>query len=368
MTKVVIFFGNFSFGGAEVVGVNLANSYANKGMEVTVCCLNESGGLRQRLSPKVSVVSFNTRLAFCLIGLRRFILTLDKQTVFISTIRNLNVVVSLATIWSLPPCSFIYREANTYRNMLNKGLKGVLTWLSYAALVNWAYRRASAVVANSKDTRADLRHLCVQSVAKRVSVIGNPIKINADTCALIGNEPPVFNESPSHPTILSVGRLHPQKDYFLGLKVFRMLIEKLPSARYVILGDGTLKDDLKCYARSLGLTLGKNIVFAGNVANPEYYYSRSDLFFMTSQWEGFGNVIVEAMGYGVTPVVCKCPGGARDIIGQEYGYYINSRSAGTIALSLEKALKNKITKTKLTKRARHYASDHIAEQYLDIMK
>jgi len=364
MKKVVIFIGNFSFGGAEVVGVNLANSYADMGMEVTVFCLKEHGGMRQRLSPKVYVESLNTRLAFCILGLRRFILSLDENTLFVSTIRNLNIAVSLATIRSLPLCVFIYREANTYRNFLKKGLKGVVTWLLYCLMINWAYRRAKVVIANSNDTRTDLKNLCTPALVKKAIVIGNPISIKSNPLADRNSKTPLFTNNPSCPVILSVGRLHAQKDYFLGLRVFRMLIEKLPDVIYVILGEGALLQDLKDFAVSLGLTEGVNVFFVGTVPNPEYYYVRSDLFFMTSLWEGFGNVIVEAMGYGLTPVVCECPGGPRDIIGSEYGYYIGSRNAGTIALSLETALKRKISKARLAKRASHFASDYIAEKYL----
>ena len=64
--KVTIFQGNFSYGGAEVVGLNLANSFADMGIEVTMLCLKDKGDLRQRLSQKVKVVSLNTRLLFCL--------------------------------------------------------------------------------------------------------------------------------------------------------------------------------------------------------------------------------------------------------------------------------------------------------------
>lgn len=365
MKRVIIFIGNFSFGGAEVVGVNLANSMINMDMEVTILCLKDQGGLKQRLSQKVKVVNLNTRLLFCLSGLRKFILCLDKNTVFISSIRNLNIACSLATIRSKPVCKFIYQEANTYRNLLNTGFKDSIIWLTYFLIINLSYRKAGVIVANSNDTKADLKFFCNSFTSNKIKVIGNPININQNNPSMIKKEPMIFKNKQFNPVILSVGRLHPQKDYFLGLRVFRIILDKYPNARYVILGEGNLDQDLKNFSASLGLQVGVNVFFEGTTPNPEHYYMRSDLFFMTSQWEGFGNVIVEAMGYGITPVVCKCPGGPHDIIKSEYGYYINSRSSEVVASVLEQALENKITKVKLTKRANDFRPDYIAEQYLD---
>ena len=75
-----------------------------------------------------------------------------------------------------------------------------------------------------------------------------------------------------------------------------------------------------------------------------------------------------AMGYGLTPLVCECPGGPRDIIGSNYGHYVNSRNPKIIASSIEKALSNKINEDILAKRANQFSSDSIADQYLDALK
>lgn len=367
MKKVIIFLGNFSFGGAEVVGVNLANSFIDKGMEVTVLCLQKQGDLLKRLSDKVDVVSLDKRLAFSFLKLRNFILSQDERVLIISTIRNLNIAMSVATLWSNPRCKFIYREANTYRNLLNS-FKGTLIWLFYALVNNWAYHKAKVVIANSNDTKTDLKKLCTVSLAQKIIVIGNPIHIKPEHTSSINYQPPSLSNEKSHPVILSVGRLHPQKDYFLGLRVFKKLTNTFPNAIYIILGEGSLLQELKDFANSLGLRVGKNVFFAGTSLNPQEYYLRSDLFFMTSKWEGFGNVIVEAMGYGLTPLVCHCPGGPSDIIGSDYGYYVDSRDPVKIAYSLEEALKKKINKDILVKRAKQYSSDYIAELYLDSVK
>ena len=242
-----------------------------------------------------------------------------------------------------------------------------MTWLFYALVNNWAYSKAQVVIANSNDTKADLKKFSTKSILKKIIVIGNPISIKTNAINKVNNKF-ISNNIKGSPIILSVGRLHLQKDYFLALKVFRKLINNIPDAKYVILGDGNLLHELKNYSNFLGLSEGVNIFFEGTTLEPENFYMQSDLFLMTSKWEGFGNVVVEAMGYGVTPVVCKCPGGPRDIIGTEYGYYVNSRDPEIIAISLEHALKNKISKDTLSKRAFDFRSNYIAEQYLAVLK
>ena len=113
--------------------------------------------------------------------------------------------------------------------------------------------------------------------------------------------------------LLAVGRLERQKDYPTMFKALAILQERLKiSFHLTILGDGSLKDDLLSLAQKLGIT--EKITFQGFVQNPWAHFRNSDMLLLTSRWEGFGNVIVEAMAFGTVVIATDCPHGPGEII------------------------------------------------------
>ena len=94
-SNIFIFQGDFRFGGAEVVGVNLANAYCELGYNVTLVVLKRRGGLEERILSGVTIFDLNTRLLFSFTKLRRLFTGISEKTIVISTIRNLNVALCL---------------------------------------------------------------------------------------------------------------------------------------------------------------------------------------------------------------------------------------------------------------------------------
>lgn len=121
------------------------------------------------------------------------------------------------------------------------------------------------------------------------------------------------------------GRLTKQKGQWFLLRIFKQLKNNNPDMKLVILGDGDIKDKLIQLSNDLGLkTYSKwcdkpyndeyDVYFLGFVSNPFKYVAQSDLFIMTSLWEGFGNTIVEAMACGVPVISTACQSGPSEII------------------------------------------------------
>ena len=92
-------------------------------------------------------------------------------------------------------------------------------------------------------------------------------------------------------------------------------------------------------------------------------FNDADIFLLTSGWEGFGNVVVEAMYYGVTPVVVNCRGGPKEIVNDHYGY-IAKRSPVDIAEKMEMAVEYPISQKLLFTRSQEFQSERIASQYI----
>ena len=112
--------------------------------------------------------------------------------------------------------------------------------------------------------------------------------------------------------LLALGRKTEAKGFDIMLDRFAKLVERQPKAFLAILGDGPLASDLDHQVEKLGLK--NNIVMPGRAGNVSTWFSRADVFLMTSRWEGMPMVLLEAMGHGVVPVVTDFKDGPRDVI------------------------------------------------------
>lgn len=117
----------------------------------------------------------------------------------------------------------------------------------------------------------------------------------------------------SNPSILFVGRLVEQKNLRLWLDVAKFVLKSEPDIKFDIVGDGPLKNSLQEYARNLGIE--SSIAFHGfkNYDVLLGFYKKSTVFLLTSNYEGFGRVVVEAYSQKV-PVVSTNITGVEDII------------------------------------------------------
>lgn len=110
---------------------------------------------------------------------------------------------------------------------------------------------------------------------------------------------------------LACGRLVEAKGYPHLIKAFAGVAGRL-DAELHILGDGPMRQELESLASELGLA--SKIKFLGFKKNPFLHMKEADAFVLSSMWEGFGNVIVEAMTVGLPVVATTCPHGPSEII------------------------------------------------------
>jgi len=111
--------------------------------------------------------------------------------------------------------------------------------------------------------------------------------------------------------VLFVGRLNvPQKRVDLLLQIWKKLHGEIPDWKFWVLGDGEEKKKMEKFCQKHELD---RVTFFGKV-NPDDYYKRAKIFHMTSAYEGFGNVLVEAQSFGCVPVVFNSYAAAQDIV------------------------------------------------------
>jgi glycosyltransferase involved in cell wall biosynthesis len=178
-------------------------------------------------------------------------------------------------------------------------------------VVRFIANRAENVVTPSKAVGNDLiKNFNVQS--GKLRTIHNACDIES----LLSHEPSISVDSVISKSdcfyILSIGSLRKPKGHWHLLKSFMIVHNRYPHARLVILGEGVLKEDLLRLTDLLGLT--HFVSFPGFVVNPLTIVKKSNLFVLSSLYEGLGNVILEALGCGKAVVSTDCNAGPREIL------------------------------------------------------
>lgn len=182
---------------------------------------------------------------------------------------------------------------------------------------------------------------------------------------LIERIQPIDEIYPGELKVIAVGRLEPQKDYVTLLEAFAIVRRATP-CRLIILGEGSEREKLERLAEELGIS--GSVDMKGYVQFPIKYVRQCNVFVLTSRWEGFGNVLVEALATGIQVVSTDCPHGPREILGGgKFGKLIPTADKEAVALEVLQALGSTRTTADMEELAMHlgqFNAERIAEQYL----
>lgn len=166
--------------------------------------------------------------------------------------------------------------------------------------------------------------------------------------------------NPTKYQFLTIGRLVPQKDYPTLLKGLSLLAAQKTQFDLSILGEGEKKSELE--KLSYELDLESRINWIGKVADTSHFYSTSDLFILSSKYEGFGMVLVEAMDRSL-PIVCANSPAAREVLGENYPGFFEIGNPQDLAQKVSWALNNLDLLVKaLSDRKHFFTSPHMAQQ------
>ncbi len=192
-------------------------------------------------------------------------------------------------------------------------------------------------------------------------VIYNPI-VNESliTQSRIAVTHPWLSEK-SMPVLVGVGRLEEQKDYPTLLRALAIVNKNRP-CRLIILGEGRERDRLDVLANELGIQ--QQLDMPGHVSNPFSYMRASDLFVLSSAWEGFGNVIAEALAVGTPVVSTDCPSGPSEILNRgQFGPLVSMRSPEALADAICTTLDSPLPSATLEAHGQSFNVQTAVDQY-----
>ena len=188
-------------------------------------------------------------------------------------------------------------------------------------LIKWLYPHADAVVSNAQAIGVDLAKNF--GLTKPLFTVYNPIDVprieylKTELISVLAHPVNAYFKLNTEGkyfekfTFVSVGRQHPVKNYALILRAFAQLND--PTTQLIIVGDAAqTTDDLPHLAKALSIT--DRVFFAGFQANPYKFMAKSHCFVLASRYEGFPNVLLEAMACGVPIVSSDCLSGPRELL------------------------------------------------------
>ena len=330
--KVLVVIPSFLGGGAEKVGIHFANYLSESRIcDVHLLVFSPVGPLESLVGDSVHVHKLSVRLRNSSISFFKFCLSLQPDVV-LSCLRSTNIICGIFKY------VFNYRLILSEQNTLDQiiGFPFVKRML-YLSAMRLSYWPANKVIANSFDTQSDLFNYSIRGQSN--IVVGNPVLSSSFLSRHVSNNPyetlPLYTSGQTR-VILGVGRLHYQKNFDMLIRSFAELCDHCDDVILAIVGQGELRDSLLKTSEDLGIS--SKVFLLPFTPNIKDYYVFADIFALSSRWEGFGNVIVEAMSCRTPVVSVKCPGGPDMILDSGNFGVLCHNDSSSLAMSLESVL------------------------------
>jgi GalNAc-alpha-(1->4)-GalNAc-alpha-(1->3)-diNAcBac-PP-undecaprenol alpha-1,4-N-acetyl-D-galactosaminyltransferase len=169
----------------------------------------------------------------------------------------------------------------------------------------------------------------------------------------------------SAPSLIAIGRLHPQKGFDLLLKAFHRIQAKYPDWQITILGEGPMRSELEGLRSELKLT--DRVHLPGLVTNVPDYLQQADIFVMPSRFEGFPMALCEAMAAGLPVLAADCLSGPSEIVEKGVnGILVRTENVDALAMGLDALMSDPTKRQQLARKAPEILDRFGLEQVMGI--
>ena len=361
--KVAIYLASLSGGGAEKMMIKVANYLSSLGHEVDLLVCRRQGEYFDLVNDEVNVIVFDVnKVSKSLLKLVEY-LTRVNPAALLSAMNYVNAVAAVAIFLARCETKHVVSERSHFSSRYSK--LNFFKKIFFKKFMKWCYARSEKVVAISEGVKIDLCKT-INLDPNKVVVIYNPAYPDDIFERLGCSVDKGTMDDLKKKYIISVGRLEPQKN-FLNLLNAVSLIRDKTNIELIILGKGSLEESLKSYCKYLKIE--DIVTFIGFKTNPYPYMSRADVFVLSSDFEGFGNVIVEAMACGTSIVATDCPSGPTEILDNgRWGTLVPINDAQALAIGIEKSLSDDDGNIDVELRAKEFSIKKIGKQYLALLE
>jgi glycosyltransferase involved in cell wall biosynthesis len=360
--RVLLLIPTLHGGGAERVIVTLLRYLDQSQFQLALAVVDSrEAAYVADVPPDVELIDLQcTRVRYALLKIIRLIWR-RRPDVVLSTLGHLNLALAMLRPVLPNGVRYIGREACIVSETLSR--------YTLPRLWGWAYRRFyprfDLVVCQSVYMRDDLIGHFAFSPSKAV-VIHNPVDIERIR-RLAAEGMPTDDETPAlhsdiGPHVVGAGRLSHEKGFDLLIEALALCDDRGP--RLTLLGKGPLRATLEELARHRGVA--QRVRFAGFQKNPYPFFVHADAFVLSSRYEGFPNVVLEALACGTSVIAMPCPGGIAEIAELAGGVLLASAvDAESLSVAIKRFFSGE-TKARRTTLALFHV-DKIVEQYQSLL-
>lgn len=300
MKKVCFLVGNLNeSGGTERVPTLIANKLVNIGYDVSILNLVDGKDPFFSLDSKVKNFSlYERKLSFK----KNYLGAIYKIRNFVKEkrITHLIVVDSGNCLFTIPALAYLDIKHICWEHFNFKNNNG-------AKQRDWSRILAAkycdfVITLTNRDK--EFWYQGIKKVKAQIVTIPNPQPYEA-----------VYSyPSKSNKVVLAVGRLLPVKGYNLLLSAWNQVVKNLPDWQLIIVGEGRERSNLTEFINENNLH--NNVKLVGNTKNVTQYYEQASIYCLSSYYEGFPMVLLEAQAFGLPIVAFDCDTGPNDIVMQ----------------------------------------------------
>jgi glycosyltransferase involved in cell wall biosynthesis len=358
MKKLLFIIPHLGGGGSERMFTNLCNNLDRNKFDITLLLLIAQGEYLSLLKPDIKIVDLKIikddgilkNTIKCLLRIPK-VIKAYKPDIVMSTITHINIVMGIIKFFQPKSIRFIARESNIL-SLINKQ-DPFYVRIFYRLL----YKRFDIIIAQSQDMKEDFKNYSIPE--NKITVINNFVDEDFIDSMLTNND--IVNIIPDKINLLSVGRLEFQKGYDLLLNSFSKFTDK-DKFHLTILGRGINEKEIRNQIRILSLE--NHVTLLGFSTNPYKYMEKADVFISSSRFEGFPNVVIEALTCGLPVVANNYPGGINEVLGnnKDLGYIINIENPIELYNAINKCINKDRETVKLATRNK-YSKNTVIKYY-----
>lgn len=363
--KLWLLLSRFELGGLERVQANLAPSLAQAGLDVWVVAGQFLAGAENLLPQGIPTLEIAPK------GKHAFIFGLLKRLrshqpdVVVTTSNDAACLMLIFRAIFFPKMKIIctqhlsvsapWHNARGVRRIKSRFIIGLMRHL---------WPKADAIIAVSSALAEDMR--TTLKLRTTIHTIHNPVVL------------PDFEDKmqqairwpwPDHAvvTLVFAGRLAKVKRLDLLLDAFSQVVQR-HTARLLIVGDGPERGRVARLVEQQGLSAMCHLT--GHQDNPLPWIKAADILILPSDYEGFGNVLVEALACGTQVIATDCPYGPAEILDGQYGQLVPVGDAHALAQAIERALSKgfHVPAPALMHRASEFNLEQAASAYLRVIR
>ena len=360
--KILFLIPSLETGGSEKTLFNILNHLPKHLFALNIATVTHKGVFYDDLPSHVNKFFLNAkRQRLAVKKIYKIIKKVDPDIVFTFNVNHLNLLVGMAKLFlQKSKTSYITREC-TILSILNRSYSSKKSFFlnSFHRIL---YPCFDIIITQSNAMKKDLiDHFSVPR--KKILVINNAVDLENIRKKSLEFEPS-FDKSKTN--LISVGRLVKTKRFDLILKGLTHI--KNGNHHLTIIG-GKSREDIDCFEKlKLMVTANKlenRVTFLGHKKNPYPFMKNADFLILSSLYEGFPNVILEANGLGLPVIAFECPGVNNEIIRNDFnGCLIENGNVSLLARTIQNAKKDKFNKDQIIQNVfENFNLDKIIKEY-----